>query len=93
MAYLKLSVEDPSVPDLLELEGLLTLGSPRGRTVGEPVGGIFQMDNLYWLDRIRYHILNTRPGTEFEHSSREMLGNFMVSVTKTAQAEVRSERV
>ena len=62
---LKLSVGVTSHAYLLEIEGLFTQGSRPGRTLGESVGGIFEMDNFDWSNRIRYHIFDTRPDTEF----------------------------
>jgi len=51
---------------LLELGGPFTYGSRPGRTVGESVGRIFQMDCSDWSDGIRYHIFDTRPDTDFK---------------------------
>jgi len=51
---------------LLEIEGLFTQGRRPGRTVGESVGGIFEMDSSDWSNGIRYHIFQTRPDTEFK---------------------------
>jgi hypothetical protein len=61
----KLSVGVPGNAYLLEIEGLFTHGSRPGRTVGESVGGIFQIDMFDWSNGIRYHIFDTRPDTEF----------------------------
>ena len=36
-----------------------------GRTVGESVGGIFEMDSSDWSNGIRYQTFDTRPDTEF----------------------------
>jgi hypothetical protein len=55
-----------SLSDLLETEGLLSQPSRRSRTVGEPVGGILEMDSSDWSNGIRYHIFDTRPDTEFK---------------------------
>ena len=52
---------------------IFTQESQPGRTFGESVGGIFEMDrsDWYWSNanangiRIRYHIFDTRPDTEF----------------------------
>jgi len=52
--------------DLLETEGLFTHGLRPGRTVGESVGGIFEMDSSDWLNRIRCHTFDTRPDTELK---------------------------
>ena len=52
-------------PYLLEIEGLFTQGWRPGRTVGESVGGILEMDSSDGLNGIRYHIFDTRPDTEF----------------------------
>ena len=54
---------------LLEIEGLFTQGWRPGRTVGESVGGIFEMDGSDWSNGIRYHTFDTRPDTEFKQSS------------------------
>ena len=51
---------------LLEIEGLFTQGSRPGRTVGESVGGILEMDSSDWSNGIRYHIIDTRPDNEFK---------------------------
>ena len=40
---------------LLEIEGLLTQGSRPGRTFGESVGGILEMDSSDWSSGIRHH--------------------------------------
>ena len=61
----KLSVGVPGNAYLLEIEGIFTHGSRPGRTVGESVGGIFQMDISDWSNGIRYHSFDTRPDTEF----------------------------
>jgi len=50
----------------IEIEGLLTQGSRPGRTVGEAVGGILDMDSSDWSNGIQYHIIDTRPDTEFK---------------------------
>jgi hypothetical protein len=50
---------------LLEIEGLFTRRSRPGRTVGKPVGGIFQMESCEWSSGIRLHNFDTRPDTEF----------------------------
>ena len=60
-----LSARETILPDLLEIGGLLTQGSRPGRTVGESVGGIFEMDSSDWSNGIRYHTFDTRPDTEF----------------------------
>jgi len=62
----KLSVGVPRNAYLLEIEGLFTHGSRPGRTVGESVGGIFQVDISDWSNGIRYHIFDTRPDIEFK---------------------------
>jgi len=54
--FLKFSVGVTGNADLLEIEGLLTQGSPPGRTFGESVGGIFVMGCSDWSNGIRYHI-------------------------------------
>jgi len=58
------------LPEILEIKGLFTQGSRRGRTVGDSVGGIFEMDSYDWSNGIRYHIFDTRPDTEFKPSLR-----------------------
>jgi hypothetical protein len=65
VAQVVLSVGGTCPSDLLKIEGLLTQGARRGRTVGEPVGEIFEMYNPDRSNGIRYHILGTRPDTEF----------------------------
>jgi hypothetical protein len=52
-------------PYLLEIEGPFTQGWRPGRTVGESVGGILEMDSSDWSNGIRYHTIDTRPDTEF----------------------------
>ena len=52
--------------DLLEIEGLFTQGSRPGRTVGESVGGVFEMDNSDWSNGLRYQIFDNRSDTEFK---------------------------
>jgi len=49
---------------ILEIEGLFTQESRPGRTVGESIGGIREMDRSDWSNGIRYHIFYTRPDTE-----------------------------
>jgi len=66
---LKLSVGVTCHPYLLETEGLFTQGWRPGRTVGESVGGIFEMDSSDWSNGIRYHTFDTRPDTEFNEGS------------------------
>ena len=63
---LSVGVPFPGNAYLLEIEGLFTHGSRPGWTVGESVGGIFQMDISDWSNGIRYHIFDTRPDTEFK---------------------------
>ena len=67
---LKLSVGVTSDAYLLDIEGLLTQGSRRGRTVGESVGGVFEMESSDWSNgiHIHHHIFDTRPDTEFKLS-------------------------
>ena len=50
-ASIKLSVGGTCPTDLLEIEGLLIQGTRRDRTVGEPVGGILEMDSSDWVER------------------------------------------
>jgi hypothetical protein len=65
--YLKLSVGVTCHPYLLEIEGLFTQGWRLGRTVGESVVGILEMDSSDWSNGIaRYHTIDTRPDTEFK---------------------------
>ena len=61
----KLSVGVTYHAYLLDIEGLFTQGSRPGRTVGESVGGILEMDSSDWSNGIRHHIFDTRPDTEF----------------------------
>jgi hypothetical protein len=49
----KLSVGVTSHAYLLETDGLFTQGSRPGRTLGESVGGIFEMDSSDWSNGIR----------------------------------------
>jgi len=62
---LKLSVGRACPFYLLEIEGLLTQGSRPGRTFGESVGGILEMDSSDWSSGIRHHVFDTRSDTEF----------------------------
>ena len=64
--FLKLSVERTCPFYLLEIEGLLTEGSRPGRTFGESVGGILEMDSCDWSSGIRYHVFDSRSDTEFK---------------------------
>jgi len=63
---LKLSVGVTGHPYLLEIDGLFTQGPRPGRTFGESVGGILEMDSSDWSNRIRYHTFDTRSDAEFE---------------------------
>jgi hypothetical protein len=49
----------------LEIEGTFTQGSRSGRTVGESVGGMFEMDCSYGSNRLPYYKVDTKPDTEF----------------------------
>ena len=49
-----------------EIDGVFTQGSQPGRTIGEAVGGIFEIDSSDWSNRIRYHAFDTRSDTEFK---------------------------
>jgi len=55
--------------EILEIEGLFTQGSRPGRTVSEreSVIGILEMHSSDWSNGIRYHVIDTRPDTEFKH--------------------------
>jgi len=68
-AHVELSVGRRCPVYLLEIEGLLTEGSRPGRTIGESVGGILEMDSSDWLNGIRYQTFDTRPDTEFKVES------------------------
>jgi len=65
-AHFKLSVGGTSPSYLLEIEGLFTHGSRRGRTVGESAGETFETDSSDWLNGIRCHTFGTRPDAEFK---------------------------
>ena len=65
-ALIKLGVGVTCHAYLLEIEGLFTQGSQPGRTVGESVDGILEMDSSDWTNGIQYHIIDTRPDTEFK---------------------------
>ena len=54
--------------EILEIKGLFTQGSRPGRTVGQSIGGILEMDSSDWSNGIRYHIFKTTPDTEFKVS-------------------------
>jgi len=62
----KLSVGGTCPSDLLETEGIFTHDSYPGRTVGKPVGGIFEMDSTDWSNGIRQRTFNAKPDTEFK---------------------------
>ena len=66
---LKLSVGVTCHPYHLEIEGLFTQGWRPGWTVGESVGGIFEVESSDWSNGIRYHTFDTRPDTEFNPSA------------------------
>ena len=53
-------------PEIVEIEGLFTEGWRPGRTFGESVGGIFEMDSSDRANGIRYHTVDTRSDTEFK---------------------------
>jgi len=59
----KLSVGATCRPDLLEIEALFK--SRPGRTFGEVIGVISEMDSYdwHWSNAIRYLIFDTRPDT------------------------------
>jgi len=65
----KLSVGVTGHVFLLEIDGLFTQGSRPGRTSGESVGGIFEMDSSDWSNGIRYHTFDARPDTEFNSTN------------------------
>jgi len=50
---------------LLEIEDSSTQRSRPGRTVGESVDGILEMDSSDWSNGIWYHLVDTTPDTEF----------------------------
>jgi hypothetical protein len=58
---IKLSVEKTRPVYLLETEGVFTPGSRPGRTLGESVSGIFEMDSSDWSNGIRYHTFESDP--------------------------------
>jgi len=64
--FFKLSAGVTCDAYLLKIEGLFTQGSRPDRTVGESVGGILELDSSDWSNGIRYHIIDTRPDTEFK---------------------------
>jgi hypothetical protein len=66
-SLLKLSVGGTCPSYLHEIGGLLTEGSRSGRTFGESVGGILEMDSSDWSNGIRHHVFDIRPDTEFKH--------------------------
>jgi len=63
--HLKLSVGVARLAMILGSPSLLTQGSRPGRTFGESVGGILEMDSSDSSNEIRYHIFDTRLDTEF----------------------------
>jgi len=64
----KLSVELTGHPEMLEIEGQFTEGLSSGRTLGESVGGVFELDSYDWSNGVRYHTFATRPDAEFKLS-------------------------
>ena len=48
VARLRPSDGETGLPQFLEIEGLFTQGSRPGRTSGESIGGIFEMDTSDW---------------------------------------------
>jgi len=67
--YIQLKLRVTGLPYLLEVEGLDTQGSQPGRALGESVPVILEMDSYHWSKGIRYHIFDTRFGTEFHMST------------------------
>ena len=63
---LKLSVGGTCRLEILEIEVLFTQASRPGRTLGESVGEISEMDCSDWSNGIQHHIFVTRPDTEFK---------------------------
>jgi hypothetical protein len=63
VTHVKPRVGVTSHAETLEIEGLFAQGSRPGRTLGESVGGILEMDNSDWSNRIQYRILDIRPDT------------------------------
>ena len=70
LQFLRLSVGVTCDAYRLGIEGLYTQGSRRGRTVGEPVGGIIEIDSSDFRNEIRYQTFDTRPDTEFKVERR-----------------------
>jgi hypothetical protein len=68
-SHLKLSVKRTSPFYLLETEDLFTHESQPGRTLGEWVGGVFEIDSSDWSNGLRYHNFDTKPDTEFKVST------------------------
>ena len=79
----KLSVGRTCPFYLLEIEGLLTQGSRPGRTFGESVGGVLEMDSSDWSSGIRHHVFVTRSDTEFK--DKLAFGNTFVLSLKVSQ--------
>jgi hypothetical protein len=50
--WIKLSVGVTGCPEILETEGQITQGSSSGRTLGESVCGIFELDCSDWSNGI-----------------------------------------
>jgi hypothetical protein len=96
---LKLSVVVTSHAYLLEIQGLFTQGSRPGRTLGESVGGISEMESSDWSNGIRYHTFDARSNTEFNTPSFPAFNipctppKFPLYTTKSAYVELTGGRV
>jgi len=69
MTYLELSVGLTGQVCLLDIECLFTQGSRRGRSSGDLVGGVFDLDGSNWSNSLRYHNFDIKPDTETEGKS------------------------
>ena len=63
-AHHPLNSVSASHAEILDIEGLFAQGSRSGRTFGESVGGILEMESSVWSNGIRHHVFYTRPDTE-----------------------------
>jgi len=55
-------------PSPLETEGIFTQGWRRGRTVGQLVGVISEMESSDWSNGIWYHTFDNRSDTDLNAS-------------------------
>jgi hypothetical protein len=69
----KLSVGVIGHPEILKIEGQFTQGSSSGRTLGESVDEIFEMDSSDWLGRTGFDTILSAPHPTLKGVSTEAL--------------------